>query len=732
MTQAPAQHPAPPKTWQEKRQKRHIVASATQFEQFNRCKREWWLSRVRGLEQPSKGSQVIGTVLHAVVERWLRADHLGRDASGQPVNLYPPGWEVAPNKFKPGVIEGTATPGEQALIKKLVETAIDNGILERRPGQQIESGFRATVVQLVCPDCKGKGTVQYPDEEYTSGGVPVGVEHKCETCDGDGRGTHVEIMGFIDLTFDTTVADNKTVKDMKYAKSANKLKTDTQLLIYAKIKLEERRAAGLPDPPYMTLRHNQFCKDIDDLRVRKTEAEVTPAEIDDHWEQLRATATEMDRVRRMTNTWSDLPDPLDMSSACNAYGGCSFRYICGGKESEQGYADRLAGRTLQTYNAPNQALVPMTVNTHPMIGAAPMSSFAQKLAAKQQASGGAPAAQQHHPQQPQPQPQYAAAPGPGVQMAPAGMAPAGMAPGQQYAPQPQPPMQQYQAPQPMQPPVQYQPPQPQAQQQPVQQAPVQQAPVQQAPVQPQQSSPGVPPWFSVECQMCAQRPVGKGFNVEGRVCRICDQKAKTTHGLTSDKFVIEADGTGTIIWEPRTPGQGQGGMIQLQMPVQVQTQTSPVQQAPQQQQQQPQPMPQQAPATMPVQQAPAPAPAPAPQGTIKNSPGRPKKGFILCVNCEVTKGEERLGSGRGVIRAEEILQAVGQQLANNSGAASYFDLDPFKRKDQIMKHAEWIADQCGTDIVTCPNIGVGQSDLRTLVDALRLHAGMVITATGTV
>src|SRR5690606_34026637 len=97
-------------------------------------------------------AQTFGTVLHAVCERFLLADDLGRDPStGQPVDLYPPGWTKCYNRWT-NQPEGEVTPDEAATIQALVAKASEQGVLQRKPGRAVELEFHRQVCVVEVDD----------------------------------------------------------------------------------------------------------------------------------------------------------------------------------------------------------------------------------------------------------------------------------------------------------------------------------------------------------------------------------------------------------------------------------------------------------------------------------------------------------------------------------------------------------------------------------------------------
>ena len=686
--------------WTVLRKRRHFITSATQHETFELCNRKWWFQWVRRLEGGiSSASQVFGTVVHSVCERYLLADDRGIDRkTGLPVDLYPDGWWIAKSDNPDEPADGEISIAERDIVKRLVSSAIENGILERRPGRRIEHDFRRTVMKLACPDCRGSGTVPFDTglEPATVHNRPEDVVLvKCETCDGDGLGAHVEIVGFIDVLFHDEAQDHKTTKSMKWAKSKNELRKNRQVLIYAKMILEEAKDNGLNVPKMITLRHNVFCKDPNDLRVRKVEVTVTPEEVEEAWKIVESNAVRMDYFRRMADDWFHLPDPPTGHKACNAYGGCAFRTICGGIESTAGFEDRvdkflnpvycptIEGRSITFYGDQNM-------------------SFDAKLAARagaQQAAGG-PAPQMNPPfQQPTPQVQYA----PPMQ-APPMQAPA-MAPQPQYQPVQQAPA--------------VMPPQAMPSPQPVAQA---------APPQPQaQPQQGPPPWAQQGCQACG----GGGFNSRGQPCAICDIRCQEQNRLQSKDFNVSNVGNGWIQWGTKD-GQHTGFSP-------LPTQTQPVVADQRVAAGPPQGPPAMAPApgAVPSQNPPAPNMGPTvapPQGPPSQAPednkddeeeskvGRTKKGFDVLINCSVQRGVETRGN-RAIINLDKLLsdcmiEIVQASRQSNPNLTSFYELDVFARRDALGRMAPNVVKTIGNRTLVCEGVGTGASDKRALLDAI--------------
>jgi hypothetical protein len=587
--------------WKTKREKKLLVISATQLDTFlTLCKRKWWLNHVRGLPEPSTGSQVFGTVLHAVCERFYLADALGRGPDGKEIELYPAGWHVAPPKYG-NPSEGEVGLSEQDQIKSLVAAAISSGVLQRRPDLIPEYEFRRQFINREVDGCR------------------------------------VDLMGVIDVLLPDGIEDHKTTKNMRYAKSPEALRKNIQMIVYAAEVLCVRSELGLPEIERITLRHNVFCKNPDKPEVRKTEAAITVKEVKAHSAEMLQAAKEMISLRKTANAWHECPQPIDIH-ACNAYGGCAYQRICCGEESEENYEKRLASQTVNRYS-PNVG----TDSNHPSTGKETgMTTFAELLAKKKaQNAGQAPAA-------------APAPPPPAQEPAPAVAAPAP-------------------------------------------------APV--AAAVPAADGTTPPPWAIPSCGACK----GLGFNTQGNPCRICDIKSKAS-GMASENFVMEGDGSGNVIWShktnPELVGISPKGAVAPPAPKTTERTTKPAAEAP---------------------AAPAAVPAPVPTEEPVKGPGRPKKGFILCINCTPCSGEGRPGSGRGIHRLDKYLLEAQAKLAADGKVGSFFELDAFKRRDALASMVPVMADEFGADIVVATGYRAG-TEMAILVDGLRPLAGREIIA----
>ena len=264
-----------------------LWTSASQLETHGLCSRKWWFNYVKRLPTLPKTHFAFGTILHEVCERYLKADYLGCDESGNPVDLYPEGWQLKDDY--------ELTPVEQSLVKSLVDRAIEEGILVRQGGE-------------------------------------VEAEIKRKMADG------IMYVGKIDHLCPDGIEDHKTTKSTRWALSPQALAKNKQVLLYAREWLERKREAGESIPEKVRLQHNVFIKDPEAPQVRKTVAYVEPADIDNAWNNAIDQAKQMVLDRQVEN-WTEFSDPE--AGACMKYGGCEFRSICGRRESMERYVSRL-------------------------------------------------------------------------------------------------------------------------------------------------------------------------------------------------------------------------------------------------------------------------------------------------------------------------------------------------------------------------------------------------------
>lgn len=265
-----------------------MIISASQIETHTQCARKWFFQSVQKLPQMPKGSQSLGIVLHSVAERWHKADDLGRGEDGKPIDLYPAGWEID-DKGNP------ISAHEQLMLQEMVSAAIAGGVWERLPGRRVEWGFMMPVID------------------------------------------DVEMMGFCDVLMPDGVWDHKTTSKQRYAKGIGAIAASAQMNIYASALLSLREMEGAAPLSTIQLRHNTFI--FENLKARKTVAEVDVGRVRDFWSSQVIPRAERMLKHRTLKSWHDFEPPPP--SACQEYGGCPFLSICGGIENPEQYSKRV-------------------------------------------------------------------------------------------------------------------------------------------------------------------------------------------------------------------------------------------------------------------------------------------------------------------------------------------------------------------------------------------------------
>lgn len=281
--------------------------SASQIEVARLCRRKRWFQSIKKMPVFQSGAQSLGEILHEVAARYLLADSLGRNKSGNPVDLYPEGWA------------GSLGIPEQILIKHLIDRGIGEGLLQRQLDQRIEQHFHETI---------------------------DGVIH---------------VNGYVDVFMPAEIQDHKTTKDLKYAKTPEKLAQDPQMMMYARWCLMVADQQGRPHPRTIKLRHNVFVTSSG--RVKLIETEVTSHQVLSYWGNKMLPEIQQLYQDSTVEKWFELPDPDPELAACVKYGGCPFTGICTQVESPEQYVARIdpvvanQKKQLKTKNA-----TPNTIN----------------------------------------------------------------------------------------------------------------------------------------------------------------------------------------------------------------------------------------------------------------------------------------------------------------------------------------------------------------------------------
>ena len=237
--------------------------SASQLKTYRRCPKLWWFTKIRKL--PEAGGSSYGATFGSVFHR-VAERYLKQE------DPYPLGWSASLQK------------GDADKIKWLLTEGIEKKLLTIQEDSKIEHPFKVNLM---------KG---------------------------------VDISGIIDFLIPGEVVDHKTAKTMQYVLDEEQLAKDLQMLIYAKIAIE--------DKDEITLRHNVFCRFP--LKAKPTRTAVTKEQIEENWKGVQVTAAGMLETSREKE-----PPEYHTGPHCNMYGGCSFTPICFGTESIKHYENRL-------------------------------------------------------------------------------------------------------------------------------------------------------------------------------------------------------------------------------------------------------------------------------------------------------------------------------------------------------------------------------------------------------
>jgi hypothetical protein len=239
---------------------------------------------------------------------------------------------------------------------------------------------------------------------------------------------------------------------------------------------------------------------------------------------------------------------------------------------------------------------------------------------------------------------------------------------------------------------------------------------------------GAVPWANGACRACA----GLGFNSQGVPCRICDLVAVKQKRPTSDAFLVQSLGDGTCYWESKADAKtnGQSPMLaNAGKAVKQEVKTEIPEATGKQPEVQHIATETMVPSVQKISVSlPAPAPAPVVPATTTvpmDKRFRSKKGFTLVLNAAVTKGENKVTR---LIDVFHEMQSDFNTAQAAQGGKTYYDYDPFKRRDEFAKVAEKLCEQFGTDFVVADAVG-GTPDFKALVEAIRPYASMEIVGT---
>lgn len=623
------------------------MISASQIDTFDDgCNRFWWFQRVLRLEEPPAAHFTFGTVLHAVNERYLSATENQRvpgpagtivadgplkgQIGGQPVNLYPPGWETATERDGS---TATVTKPEARLIRKLVQQSIENGVLRWREGTQVERKILAKViegVQLIgfIDAYKGPNDVQ---------ALPLIEDHK-----SFGKGS-LRYLKREDPTSPNYLGDNQ------------------QLLTYCWAISELDGWEG-----DVKVRHNQYPK-FPDREPTAVETTIPRARIVKHGEYLRDVARRMEKVRKIKD-WADVPGPKDSGKCARWYGKpCPFSDICGRAETPDAYRARLerlkSGSPAARLNLPLAKPKKRTRTKENDVSIFDRANKQKAAKASRKEKAGTAQAK----------------------------------------------------------------------------AAVAEADVNGGTPEPVVMVQGGAPWANPSCRACK----GRGMTSKNVACPLCDNAAKKAKRPTSLAYILETteEGLGIAVAREEHVEALEAAGLPLEW-----DETEAAQEAPESPQEdaepetapEPDPEPEaQEEASEPAEEpkkpararkgrakakkAPEPEPEEAPEAAEEPAPakatkgrGRPSVGLTILIGATYLRG---LPKGRTVVTSSEVIARFGAELAEDMGADSFYELDPFKRRERLAQKADYIASALAKHVLVHPGI-LGNDDEGKLVQAL--------------
>lgn len=467
------------------------------------CLRRWAFKRFFKLPTAPVKATAFGDVFHAVLQRFYEADDRGL-VNGVPVNLYPDGWKVVPDRFGRDKKEDAViiekpeiTPLEEMCIKNLIDKAINEGVLVRTPGRLVEQPFPDTIIHT---DLR--------------------------------TGSRMVLKGFIDLETPVSVEDHKTVKSRKWALSLKALETDAQMLTYAAIKYAKGHLGDI------WLIHNNFIKDPDKPEVLRREILVGLDYVVDYFNRVLLPGFGamfnifLNYKKTDIGRWREIAGPIDTQKECNHYYGakCPFSCICSGTCDIPTYFDifkELNEQLTAEKSSNNLPKEDPNLNSQTK-GTTLMVSLMDRIKAGNAAVLATPPVVP--PVTPSVTPPAAVAPATVAPVTPSGLAGVLAAVKAKVTPPAAPVQAAPQTPPP--------PPAPE---------PTPATPA--APAVPNQQT---APWYQPGCQACSTN-VYQGFNTQGNPCPICDNVASLSGKPTSSMYIVFCDTQGKLTCTPK-PG----------------------------------------------------------------------------------------------------------------------------------------------------------------------------------
>lgn len=242
--------------------------SASQVSTFRTCKRQWWFQSIMGLPTPQRASAALGEAVHTQLEDYLNDGKL------------PDGGTPA------GKIATAALPYAPKPFEVWTEVSMSDR--KKRDSDTEDVPMPGNMPRLFVAGLPVNGFIDVLD---LSGDRPV-------------------------------VIDWKTTSDLKYAKTADDLMEDPQMILYGSYALEVCASMGVMSDTVDAGHVVLLTKGAP--QARKTMVTLNAKHLERERGKIGETVEEM-KVRARATSPDDVPGE---ASACSMYGGCHFRDKC--------------------------------------------------------------------------------------------------------------------------------------------------------------------------------------------------------------------------------------------------------------------------------------------------------------------------------------------------------------------------------------------------------------------
>ena len=264
-----------------------MITRSTHLSTYNDCPRKFWFEYgPTGKPRPASAAQLVGTALHHELEAYARGitpqelPYDGNDPEALELHIPAEGWSPL-------------ALGAIPVLARELEGREILGIEERFTGVELAPGLELTgTVDLIlhqpgCYDCS-----------------PRSLSPDCPTCEG---------LGTI------IIHDHKTTSDWKWAKTAEELRTNLQLLTYANVAIRHIRR----DYGCKVVRLQHLAVNKKQCQARLTYVDLSREEVLSKFSSIVALAISSRRDYNLS-----VADVEPVRSVCGKYAGCPHEGIC--------------------------------------------------------------------------------------------------------------------------------------------------------------------------------------------------------------------------------------------------------------------------------------------------------------------------------------------------------------------------------------------------------------------